>query len=79
MLSRKSALIVAVNILSAFIGWIGLVVIARLWGGFAPTAIDVIGFGMAFLLTWIMAALVISGIATWNYGLHNEFFDQSTT
>jgi O-antigen/teichoic acid export membrane protein len=113
MLSRKSALIVAVNILSAFIGWIGLVVIARLWGGFAPTAIGVIGFGMAFvgmfnviadlgfstahvkrisegkdlgecigtyatikiLLTGIMAALVIGGIAIWKYALHNEFFD----
>jgi O-antigen/teichoic acid export membrane protein len=115
MLSRKSALIVAVNILSAFVGWIGLVVIARLWGGFAPTAVGVIGFGMAFvgmfnviadlgfsaahvkrisegkdlgecigtyaaikiLLTGIMAALVIGGIAIWKYVLHNEFFDAS--
>ena len=113
MLSRKSALIVAVNILSGFIGWIGLVVIARLWGGFAPTAVGIIGFGMAFvglfnviadlgfsaahvkrisegkdlgecigtyaaikiLLTGIMAALVIGGIAIWKYVLHNEFFD----
>jgi O-antigen/teichoic acid export membrane protein len=113
MLSRKSALIVAVNILSAFIGWIGLVVIARLWGGFAPIAVGVIGFGMAFvgmfnviaglgfsaahvkrisegkdlgecigtfatikiLLTVIMVALVIGGIAIWKYVLHNEFFD----
>jgi O-antigen/teichoic acid export membrane protein len=113
MLSRKSALVVAVNILSAFVGWIGLVVIARLWGGFAPTAIGVIGFGMAFvglfnviadlgfsaahvkrisegkdlgecigtyatikiLLTGIMVAFVIGGIAIWKYVLHNEFFD----
>jgi O-antigen/teichoic acid export membrane protein len=113
MLSRKSALIVAVNILSAFVGWIGLVVIARCWGGFAPTAVGVIGFGMAFvgmlnviadlgfsaahvkrisegkdlgecigtfaaikiLLTGIMVALVIGGIAIWKYVLHNEFFD----
>ena len=113
MLSRKSALIVAVNILSGFIGWIGLLVIARLWGGFAPTAIGVIGFGMAFvglfnviadlgfsaahvkrisegkdlgecigtyatikiLLTGVMVALVIGGIAIWKYVLHNEFFD----
>jgi O-antigen/teichoic acid export membrane protein len=110
MLSRKSTLIVAVNILSAFVGWIGLVVIARLWGGFAPTAVGVIGFGMAFvgmfnviadlgfsaahvkrisegkdlgecigtyatikiLLTGIMVALVIGGIAIWKY---DEFFD----
>jgi O-antigen/teichoic acid export membrane protein len=115
MLSRKSALIVAVNILSAFVGWIGLLAIARLWGGFAPTAIGVIGFGMAFvglfnviadlgfssahvkrisegkdlgecigtyatikiLLTGIMAALVIGGIAIWKYVLHNEFFDDT--
>ena len=115
MLSRKSALIVAVNILSAFISWIGLVAIARLWGSFAPTAIGIIGFGMAFvglfnviadlgfstahvkrisegknlgecigtyatikiLLTGIMAALVIGGIAIWKYILHNEFFDDT--
>jgi len=113
MLSRKSALIVAVNILSGFVGWIGLLAIARLWGGFAPTAIGVIGFGMAFvgmfnviaglgfsaahvkrisegkdlgecigtfatikiLLTGIMVAFVIGGIAIWKYVLHNEFFD----
>ena len=113
MLSRKSALIVAVNILSGFIGWIGLLAIARLWGGFAPIALGVIGFGMAFvgmfnviadlgfsaahvkrisegkdlgecigtyatikiLLTVVMVALVIGGIAIWKYVLHNEFFD----
>ena len=113
MLSRKSALIVAVNILSGFIGWIGLLAIARLWGGFAPTAVGVIGFGMAFvgmfnviadlgfsaahvkrisegkdlgecigtyatikiMLTGVMVALVIGGIAIWKYVLHNEFFD----
>ena len=77
MLSRKSALIVAVNILSGFVGWIGLVVIARLWGGFAPTAVGVIGFGMAFLLTRIMAARVIAAIVSWKYLLHNEFFDDT--
>jgi len=49
MLSRKSSLIVTVNILSAFISWIGLVVIVRLWGGFAPTAVGIIGFGLAFV------------------------------
>ena len=79
MLSRKSALIVAVNILSGFVSWVGLLAIARLWGGFAPTAIGVVGFGMAFLLTGFMAALVIGGIAIWKYVLHNEFFDLSTT
>jgi hypothetical protein len=30
---------------------------------------------MAFLLTGIMAALIIGGIAIWKYVLHNEFFD----
>jgi O-antigen/teichoic acid export membrane protein len=113
MLSRKSALIVAVDIFSGFVSWIGLLAIARLWGGFAPTALGVIGFGMAFigmfnviadlgfssahvkrisegkdlgecigtyatikiLLTVVMAALVIGGIAIWKYALHNEFFD----
>jgi len=32
-----------------FLGWIGLVVLAKLWGGFAPEATGVIGFAMAFL------------------------------
>ncbi|GAI87521.1 unnamed protein product, partial [marine sediment metagenome] len=30
-------------------GWIGLVVLAKLWGDFAPQALGVIGFAMSFL------------------------------
>ncbi|GAG31508.1 unnamed protein product, partial [marine sediment metagenome] len=30
-------------------GWIGLIVLAKLWGDFAPEALGIIGFAMAFL------------------------------
>lgn len=49
MIARKSFLIVASQFFSRFIGWIGLVVLAKLWGGFAPEAMGIIGFSMAFL------------------------------
>lgn len=49
MIARKSALIVGTQFFTRFIGWIGLVAIARLWGGFAPEAMGIIGFSMSFL------------------------------
>jgi len=49
MIARKSFLIVASRILVQFIGWIGLVVLAKLWGNFAPDALGIIGFAMAFI------------------------------
>ncbi|GAI22394.1 unnamed protein product, partial [marine sediment metagenome] len=49
MLARKSMLIASSQFFSRFIGWIGLVILAKLWGGFAPEALGVIGFAMAFL------------------------------
>ena len=50
MIARKSLLIVTSHFLIQFIGWIGLVVLAKLWGGFAPHALGIIGFAM--LLFW---------------------------
>jgi len=49
MIARKSLLIVIAQFLTRSLGWIGLVVLAKLWGGFAPEALGVIGFAMAFV------------------------------
>ena len=49
MIARKSALIVGTQFFTRFLGWIGLVILAKLWGGFAPEALGIIGFAMAFL------------------------------
>ncbi len=49
MIARKSALIVGTQFFTRFLGWIGLIVIAKLWGGFAPEVLGIIGFAMAFL------------------------------
>jgi len=49
MIARKSFLIVTSQFFTRFLGWIGLVVLAKLWGGFAPEALGIIGFAMAFL------------------------------
>jgi len=49
MIARKSALIVGTQFFNSFLGWIGLVVLAKLWGGFAPEAMGIVGFAVAFL------------------------------
>lgn len=49
MIARKSLLIVIAQFFTRSLGWIGLVVLAKLWGGFAPEALGVIGFAMAFI------------------------------
>jgi O-antigen/teichoic acid export membrane protein len=49
MIARKSLLIVISLFLTRSLGWIGLVVLAKLWGGFAPEALGVIGFAMSFV------------------------------
>ncbi len=49
MIARQSLLMVSTQMFVRFLGWIGLVVLAKLWGGFAPEATGVIGFAMAFL------------------------------
>jgi len=49
MIARKSLLVVVAQFLTRSLGWVGLVVLAKLWGGFAPDALGVIGFAMAFI------------------------------
>ncbi len=49
MIARKSLLIVIAQFFTRSLGWIGLIVLAKLWGGFAPDALGVIGFAMAFV------------------------------
>jgi len=49
MIARKSFLIVIFQFLTRTLGWIGLVVLVKLWGAFAPEALGVIGFAMAFV------------------------------
>ena len=49
MIARKSFLIVISRFFVRFLGWVGLLVLARLWGEFAPEAMGIIGFAMAFL------------------------------
>ncbi|RLI59380.1 MAG: flippase, partial [Candidatus Asgardarchaeum californiense] len=49
MIARKSFLIVTSQFFTRFLGWVGLLVLAKLWGGFAPEALGIIGFAMAFL------------------------------
>ncbi|MCX6328045.1 MAG: flippase [Bacteroidia bacterium] len=56
MIARKSMLIVITQFLTRSLGWVGLVVIAKLWGGFAPEALGVIGFAMSFVGVFYVVA-----------------------
>lgn len=49
MIARKSFLIISTHFFIAFLAWIGVVILAKLWGNFAPSALGVIGFAMSFL------------------------------
>ena len=49
MIARKSFLIVTSQFFTRFLGWIGLVILAKLWGDFAPDALGIIGFAISFL------------------------------
>jgi len=49
MIARKSLLIVLSYFITRFLGWIGLIVLARMWGDYAPDALGIIGYSMAFL------------------------------
>jgi len=49
MIGRKSFLILITTYLTNFIAIIGFIVLAKLWGNFAPEAIGIIGFAMSFL------------------------------
>ena len=49
MIARKSFLIISTSFITRLFGWIGLVILAKLWSDFAPEALGVIGFAMSFL------------------------------
>lgn len=49
MIARKSLLIVSSHFITRFLGWIGLIVLARMWGDYAPDALGIIGYSMSFL------------------------------
>ena len=49
MIGRKSLLIVSSHFITRFLGWIGLVVLARMWADYAPDALGIIGYSMSFL------------------------------
>ena len=49
MIARKSFLIILSQFFISFLGWIGVVILAKLWGNFAPSALGIIGFAMSFL------------------------------
>ncbi|HUS99534.1 MAG TPA: oligosaccharide flippase family protein [Candidatus Thermoplasmatota archaeon] len=56
VIARKSFLITVSKVIAQFIGWIGLAVLAKLWGGFAPEAIGIIGFAMSFIAMFDLIA-----------------------
>ncbi|MBN1860289.1 MAG: flippase [Candidatus Thermoplasmatota archaeon] len=56
MIARKSFLITISKVIAQFIGWVGLAVLAKLWGGFAPDAIGIIGFAMSFIAMFDLLA-----------------------
>ena len=49
MIARRTLLITITQIFTRFLGWVGLIVLAKIWGGFAPEALGSIGFAMSFL------------------------------
>lgn len=49
MLARKSTLVIGSQFFVRFLGWLGLLAIAKLWGNFAVTAQGYIGFALAFV------------------------------
>jgi O-antigen/teichoic acid export membrane protein len=49
MIARKSFLMVSTNFLNNILAWIGIVVLAKLWGGFAPEALGIVGFALSFI------------------------------
>jgi len=62
MIARKSFLIIITSFITRLFGWIGLVILAKLWSDFAPEALGVIGFAMSFIAIFnIIGDLGFSG------------------
>ena len=49
MIARKTFLITSSQFFIRFLGWLGLVILARFWTVYADTALGIIGFAMSFL------------------------------
>ena len=49
MIAKKSFLIVTTRYISDILGFVGLVILSKLWGGFAPEALGIIGFAMSVI------------------------------
>ena len=49
MNARKSMLVCSSQLIIAILGWIGLVVLAKMWGSYAPEALGIIGYALAFV------------------------------
>ena len=56
MIARKSLLIVISYFFTRFLGWVGLVVLAKLWSDYAPEALGIIGFALSFLAIFNIVA-----------------------
>ena len=63
MIARKSFLIISSQFIIRFIGWVGLVILARGWKDFSSEALGVIGFTMAFLALFNIIADLGFGLA----------------
>jgi O-antigen/teichoic acid export membrane protein len=58
MIARKSFLVVIIQFLTRTLGWVGLLVLVKLWGSYAPEALGIIGFAMSFVgIFYIVADL----------------------
>jgi O-antigen/teichoic acid export membrane protein len=49
MIARKSVIVLSSQFFARFLGWLGLLVIVKLWGGFAPDALGQIAFAYSFV------------------------------
>jgi O-antigen/teichoic acid export membrane protein len=49
MIARKSMLLILSQGVSAVLGLVGLFILAKLWGNFAPTALGIVAFALSFL------------------------------
>jgi len=49
MIARKSMLIILTQGVNAVVGLVGLFILVKFWGGFAPTALGIVAFAISFL------------------------------
>lgn len=56
MIARKSFLIVISTLILHLVGWVEFIIIVKLWGGFSPGALGIIGFTLSFLAIFNIVA-----------------------